>query len=59
MITKEIVGVENLPHVNKFRVHLECGHSILYDHTVDAVGEYFPLLQQNRKLICSNCEEEK
>jgi|WetSurMetagenome_2_1015567.scaffolds.fasta_scaffold1246539_1 hypothetical protein len=56
MFSRQIVGVENFPEVGKFRVCLECGHSILYDHTVDAVEEYFPLMGQNRELMCFSCE---
>lgn len=57
-ITQKVVGVANLPEHGKFRVFLECGHSMLYDHTVDAVSEY---THPNLDLICFECgsEEEK
>jgi hypothetical protein len=54
-IIKKVVGVANLPEFGKFRVYLECGHSCLYDHTVDAVEEYMRPLD----LICFICEREK
>ena len=57
MILQQITGIENLPEFGKFRVHLECGHSILYDHSVDAVGEYLPTDGKSPELICFMCEE--
>lgn len=48
---REIVGVENIPEHGKFRVLLKCGHSILYDHSVDFASEYF----QPQQLICREC----
>lgn len=50
---RAITGAQNLSHVGKFRVHLSCGHSILYDHTVDSVQEY---LDPRQELICMECE---
>ena len=37
---RRVTAIQDLPEFGKFRVHLNCGHSILYDHTVDAVDEY-------------------
>ena len=50
----EIVDVTNLLEFDKFRVYLECGHSILYDNTVDAISEY---IGKNTELICYECKE--
>lgn len=55
---REVSGIANLPQFNKFRVLLDCGHTILYDHSVDAVSEYFPENMENRTLICLECEKE-
>lgn len=52
---RKVVGVANLPQFGKFIVYLECGHSILYDHTVDDVGEYTNVCRYDLKLICSEC----
>lgn len=51
---RKVVGVANIPEFQKFRVYLECGHSILYDHTVDAVSEY---TVPNLELFCYECTE--
>ena len=53
MILQKIVGAANLPEFNKFRIYLECGHSILYDHSVDFIDEYFG----DKNLICYKCQE--
>lgn len=53
-VTRKISGMANLPDQNKFRIWLECGHSILYDHSVDSIKEY----NSNVKLICKECKEE-
>lgn len=53
-IERAIVGVTNIPNCGKFAVHLECGHTILYDHTVDAVSEY--CTAQPQRLLCRQCE---
>jgi len=58
MTQQQITGIANLPKFGKFRVYLECGHSILYDHSVDAVVEYFPSNKKSKILICYKCEEE-
>jgi hypothetical protein len=57
-MTQLVVGVANLPEFGKFRVYLECGHIILYDHTVDAVSEYTVLHDPPLRLICFFCKEE-
>jgi predicted RNA-binding Zn-ribbon protein involved in translation (DUF1610 family) len=46
-----ITGMENLPELGKFRVHLSCGHTVICDHSVSkARASAFP---------CPRCEEEK
>jgi len=49
--TKEIVGMANYPDVNKYRIKLDCGHTILYDHSVDSIEEY----RAGDRLICYQC----
>ena len=53
MITVPIAGLANLPHVNKFVVILDCGHKILYDHSVDDIEEY-----KEGDLSCYECQYE-
>jgi len=50
-MNRKITGMANCPDVNKFSIKLECGHSILYDHSVDSVDEYHP----GDELICYEC----
>lgn len=54
MCLQKIIGVANYPKVGKFRVMLQCGHSILYDHTVDPSEDYKP----GNKLWCSVCDKQ-
>lgn len=49
-IERAISGITNIPDHGKFAVHLECGHTILYDHTVDAVSD------TPQRLRCRQCE---
>lgn len=59
-IERAISGVTNIPSHGKFAVHLECGHTILYDHTVDAASEYCTATPQRlRCRQCESCQKEK
>jgi hypothetical protein len=48
-----IEGAESLPHVNKIRVHLNCGHSVLWDRPpVDRVA-----IDISRMTHCPTCAD--
>jgi len=51
---RKIVGMANLPEFNKYWIMLECGHKILYDHSVDSIEEY----NTGDVLICYECLKE-
>ena len=49
---RKITGMENIPGLNKFRVHLDCGHTIICDHAVSDVKIMVTV-------ACPLCEEGK
>jgi len=54
-VARQVSAIEDFPEFGKFRVHLNCGHSILYAKSVDAISEY----KEGQRLLCNQCGGKK